>query len=140
MMKKKYFLDANIFLRFLTGDDRRKAEACRRLVQKAIDGELHLETHPLILAEVVWVLESYYRLQRGEIAAKLEMILNTPNLAVADAGAFARAVELYSESKIDFADCFAAAMAEQEGGTLLSYDRDFDKLDGVRRLEPGDIR
>lgn len=135
-MSHTYFLDANIFLRFLTGDDRRRAEACRRLVQKAVDGEVSLSTHPLILAEVVWVLESYYKLPRREIAAKLEMILNTPNLVVSEAEAFARAVEFYSSSGIDLADCFAAALAVEDGSTLLSYDRDFDKLEGIRKSEP----
>jgi len=138
-MKKTCFLDANIFLRFLTGDDRRKAEACRRLVQRAVDGKLNLTTHPLILAEVVWVLESYYKLPRGEITKKLQMIMNTPNLTVADAHAFAQAVELYSDSKIDLADCFAAAVATQEDCTLVSYDRDFDKLEGIQRAKPEDI-
>jgi len=139
MTKKTFFLDANIFLRFLTGDDRRKAEACRRLIQKAVDGELNLNTHPMILAEVVWVLESYYKQPRQEIAGKLALIMNTPNLSITDENAFAHAVELYSESKIDLADCFAAALATQEGHLLLSYDRDFDKLEGIKRARPEDI-
>ncbi|MCL5670364.1 MAG: PIN domain-containing protein [Acidobacteria bacterium] len=125
-------------MRFLTGDDPRKAEACRRLVQKAVDGELVLRTHALILAEVVWVLESYYKLPRQEIATKLEMILNTPNLSVAESDVFARAVEIYSQSGIDLADCFVAALAAAEGSLLLSYDRDFDEIEGLIRREPGE--
>lgn len=138
-MWNKYFLDANIFLRFLTADDKGKAEACRRLVQRAVDGELGLTTHPLILAEVVWVLESYYRLPRPEIVNKLELIMNTPNLSIADAGAFAQAVSLYSSAGIDLADCFAAALSMQDGCPLVSYDRDYDRLEGISRLEPGNI-
>jgi predicted nucleic-acid-binding protein len=138
-MTKTYLLDANIFLRFLTADDKQKAEACRRLVQKGVDGELRLRTHPLILAEVVWVLESYYGLPRAEIANKLEMILNTPNLVVSESDAFAQAVEMYSSSGIDLADCFAAAIAAWESAVLVSYDRDFDGLEGVSRQEPEDI-
>lgn len=139
-MKTPCFLDANIFLRFLTGDDRRKAEACRRLVQKAVEGKVALSTDPMILAEVVWVLESYYGLKRGEIAIKLEMILNTSNLTVSEGDAFAQAVELYAGSGIDLADCFAAATAACEGATLVSYDRDFDSIEEIVRVEPGDVR
>jgi len=137
--RKTYFLDANIFLRFLTGDEKRKAAACRRLVQMAIDGKLTLRTHPLILAEVVWVLESYYELPRSEIASKLELILNTPNLSVVDESAFSQAVGLYAASNIDLADCYAAALANEADDTLLSYDRDFDKLDGIEREKPEDV-
>ncbi|MEK7817274.1 MAG: PIN domain-containing protein [Actinomycetota bacterium] len=139
-MKTTCFLDANIFLRFLTGDDRRKAEACRRLVQKAVEGKVALSTHPLILAEVVWVLESYYGLKRGDIAVKLDMILNTPNLAVSEGDAFAQAVELYAGSSLDLADCFAAAKATQEGAVLISYDRGFDSIEGLARVEPDGVR
>ncbi len=96
-------------------------------------------THPLILAEVVWVLESYYKLPRAEIVAKLEVILNTPNLIVFEAETFARAIEFYSGSGIDLADCFAAALAVKDGSTLLSYDRDFDKLEGITKSEPEEI-
>lgn len=135
-----YFLDANIFLRLLTGDDKPKAAACRDLIKKAVDGEAQLKTHPLILAEVVWVLESYYGLPREEIAEKLDLIINTPNLAIADAGAFSQAAELYAISNLDLADCFAAAVAIAEGSVLISYDRDFDKLDGVIRKEPQSVR
>lgn len=139
VMDTSYFLDADLFLRFLTGDDRRKAQACRRLVQKAVDGELSLSTHPMIMAEVVRILDSYYKLPREEIATKLRLIMNTPNLAIADGNAFSLAVELYSCSKIDLADCFAAAMVAQKGCMLVSYDRDFDKLEGIQRVKPEDI-
>ncbi|MBE0429354.1 MAG: PIN domain-containing protein [Thermoleophilia bacterium] len=139
MTASTFFLDANIFLRFLTEDDRQKAEACRRLVQKAVAGELTLTTHPLILAEVVWVLESYYKLTRGEIAAKLELIFNTPNLVVFEASIFARAVEYYSNSSLDLADCFAAALAVEKNSALVSYDRDFTGLEELLVHEPEEL-
>ncbi len=94
----------------------------------------------MILAEVVWVLESYYKLPREKIAEKLDLIINTPNLAIADSGAFSQAVELYSSSNLDLADCFAASLAIEEGSILISYDRDFDKLDGIVRKEPENVR
>lgn len=134
-----YFLDTNIFLRFLTADDARKAAACRKLIRRGMEGEVELATHPLILAEVVWVLESYYELPRQEIAQKLDLIMNTPNLVVADAGPFSRAIELYLGSNLDLTDCFSASLSMTDGSTLVSYDRDFDAIDGVTRKEPSQI-
>jgi len=134
-----YFLDTNIFLRFLTADDARKAAACRRLIKRGIEGEVELATHPLILAEVVWVLESFYELPRREIAQMLDLIMNTPNLTVADAGPFSQAIEMYSGSNLDLADCFAAALAAVRDAVIVSYDRDLDKLEGVTREEAGQV-
>ncbi len=139
-MKKLYFLDANVFLRFLTGDDEQIAEDCRILIQRAVRGKIRLMTHPLILAEVVWVLESYYKLPRREIAEKLQLILNTPGLKVTEEDAFAQAVELYAGHRIDFADCFAAAITQLEGAHLVSYDRDYDKIANLKRVAPGEVK
>lgn len=134
-----HFLDTNIFLRFLTADDRVKAAACRELVQKAVDGEIELRTHPLILAEVVWVLESQYDLSRARISGMLNLLMNTPNLDIVEAEIFYDAMEIYAGSKLDLADCFAAALSLAEGDTMVSYDRDFDAIDGVSRREPAQI-
>jgi predicted nucleic acid-binding protein len=130
------FLDANIFLRFLTGDDEKKAKECLELIRLGVAGEVELLTHPLILAEVVWVLESCYEVGRREIVRKMRQILNTPNINIRDADIFAHAVAIYAESSLDLADCFSAAMAAADDATLVSYDHDFDSLESVRRLEP----
>jgi predicted nucleic acid-binding protein len=38
--------------------------------------------------------------------------------------------------KIDFADCYLAAVPILDETTLISFDRDFDKLQGVTRKQP----
>lgn len=78
--------------------------------------------------------------KRGDIAVKLDMILNTPNLAVSEGDAFAQAVEFYTGSGLDLADCFAAATAARAGATLVSYDRGFDSIEGLARVDPDDVR
>lgn len=55
----KVFVDTNVFLRFLTRDDPVKAEKARRLFTAAMAGELVAETSLLVVAEIVWTLESY---------------------------------------------------------------------------------
>lgn len=67
------------------------------------------------------------------------IFLNTPNLIVFEAAVFARAVEYYSTSSLDLADCFVAALSEETGSMLVSYDRDFKKIEGLLTLEPGEV-
>ncbi len=79
-MSKELFADTNVFLRFLTNDDPAKAQKARSLSQGAVDGRVVLVTSLLVAAEIVWTLESFYKLGKPEIADKVEKILNTPNL------------------------------------------------------------
>ena len=74
------FIDTNIFLRFLTNDDPKKARCCEELFKKIIKDEEQLFTSELVIAEIIWVLESYYGLSKENVKEKIEKILNTKNL------------------------------------------------------------
>ena len=64
-------LDTSVLIRHLTGDDPAKAVRVRGLLTRAAQGELNLLVPPIVLAELAWVLESYFRLARAEIAGLL---------------------------------------------------------------------
>jgi predicted nucleic acid-binding protein len=61
------FVDANVFLRFLTNDVPDQAAIVEDLFHRAAAGELHLVTNATVLAELVWVLESFYGLPRPDV-------------------------------------------------------------------------
>ena len=51
--------------------------------------------------------------------------------------AITEALQIYASSKLDFGDAMIAASMRLDGlATLYSYDRDFDRLADVTRLEP----
>ena len=74
------FVDTNVFIRFLTNDIPQKADACEEVFKKAVEKKEIIFTTDTVIAEIVWVLESFYELQKEEIQSKVEKILNTPNL------------------------------------------------------------
>ena len=74
------FIDTNIFIRFLTDDVPEKADSCEKLFKQAVEKKETLFTTEMVIAEIIWVLESYYDLQKDDIAGKMEKILNTHNL------------------------------------------------------------
>ena len=80
----KLFVDTNVFLRFLTNDDPVKAKRAGILFRQATKGQTQLFTSLLVIAEIIWTLESYYHLGKADIASKVETILNTPNLLCAE--------------------------------------------------------
>lgn len=127
------FLDTNILVRHLTGDP--PAQAKRATAFLAAGHELILPD--LILAEVVYVLESYYAHPRGEIAEAARSLLAFPSVAASDHELLLRAIELYEDERLDFADAYVCAAAELSGfGAVASFDRSIDRVITVRRVEP----
>jgi len=131
------FVDTNIFLRFLTNDDPVRADACEELFTRAVTGKEKLFTSELVIAEIVWVLESYYELDKNEIRVKIEKILNTKNLYCPNKEVILHALAAYDEKNIDYIDAYNAFLIKLAGITeLYSYDKHYDRLPWLKRLEP----
>jgi len=131
------FLDTNIFIRFLTDDVPEKADACEEIFKKAVEKQETLFTTDLVIAEIVWVLESFYELPKDEIQDKVEKILNTPNLICPHKDLILSALIVYSEKNIDYIDAYNALILKEHGiEELYSYDKHYDRIEWLTRLEP----
>lgn len=118
------FVDTNVFLRFLTNDDPAKAKRAETLFRDAVRGKISLATSLLVIAEIIWTLESFYKLDKPDIAAKVEKILNTPNLDCPEAPLIFMALDLYVHENIDFVDAYHGFYMREQGlMQILTYDR-----------------
>jgi len=109
------FVDTNVFLRFLTNDVPEQAERAATLFRDASAGKIVLMTSVLVLAEIVWTLESYYGLPKGGVAGKVLAILNTPGLVVENAALLAEAATVYTTANVDFVDAYNACRMQEQG-------------------------
>lgn len=127
------FVDTNVLVRHLTGDPPHQAAKATQYLQR-ID-ELLLPD--LILAEVAYVLESFYEAPRTQVAETLRAVLAFPAVRIVDDELLQRAVEVYDLHRLDFADAYLVASAERSGvGEIVSLDRAIDRVGTVRRVEP----
>ena len=128
------FVDTNVIVRHLTGDPPGLAARATRYLASA--DELLLPD--LILAEVAYVLESFYETPRAVVATTLRAVLAFPSIRVLDADLLQRAVEVFEADRLDFADAYLVASAERTGvGVIASFDRTIDRVTTIRREEPG---
>ena len=131
------FVDTNVILRYLTKDDLQKEEKCEELFQRTSAGKEILYTSTLVIAEVVWVLEKFYKLNRAQVAVYIEKILNTPFLGCDEKDTLFIAVGLYELKRIDFIDAYHAVTMETKLiDTIYSYDLHFDVIPPLKRIEP----
>ncbi|HYY81496.1 MAG TPA: PIN domain-containing protein [Actinomycetes bacterium] len=91
----------------------------------------------LVVAEVVYVLESFFEVPRARVAALTRAVIAFPTIVVLDAPALLRALEIYELDRLDFAEAYLVAQAERSGvGMVASFDRAIDRVTTVRRVEP----
>ena len=91
----------------------------------------------LVLAECVYVLESYYEVERERVAELMRAAIALPSIAVLDARLLLRALEVYEVERLDFAEAYLVAHAEATGvGAVMSFDRAIDRVRTVERVEP----
>jgi len=84
------------------------------------------------------VLESYYGLDRKTIREKVEKVLNTRNLECAGREIILNALALYEEKGIDYADAYNAFILKINAITeVYSYDKHYDRVGWLKRIEPG---
>jgi predicted nucleic acid-binding protein len=134
------YVDANILLRLLTGDEPQKQRASLRLFQAVRDGQLILHTPDTTIADVIYVLTSkrHYNLARADAAAMLAPLVRLRGFKVKHRKAVLRALDLFAATPgLDFGDALILAFMEQERRpTVYSYDTDFDRFPFAQRQEP----
>ena len=138
---ERVFVDTNIFLRYLTNDDPEQADEVERLLVAAAAGSVSLLTNVIVLAEIVWTLESTYKLQRDEIRDHVLAILNNDGLVVENEDLILQAITDYVDLNIDFADAYSASWSIiREVTTICTFDsRHFGRIDDIDVRSPGEI-
>ena len=127
------FLDTNVLVRHLTGTP---VEAARR-ASRCLRGARALLLPDLVVAETAYVLGKVYGAPRTEVARALRSVLALPSVHSPDRDVLLRSIEVYEKHGLDFADAYLVAVAEASGvGAVISFDRDFDKLETIARIEP----
>jgi predicted nucleic acid-binding protein len=129
------WVDANILLRLITNDPLDLADRSTRLVQRAEQGDITLRVSPLVVAEIVWVLNSFYKYSRTQVADVLIPLLTSEGLLLENSEQVIAALEQMATVNVDFADAYLAEIARQQGETVVSFDRDFRKLN-ISWIEP----
>ncbi len=127
------FVDTNVLVRHLTGDPPDMARRATAFLGETSD----LLLSDLIVAETVYVLESYYEAPRDQIAVSIRSLVAFESILTVSADVILRAVEIYEVDRLDFAEAYLVACAESTGvNAVASFDTAIDRIDTVRRIAP----
>jgi predicted nucleic-acid-binding protein len=123
-----YFADTNVFLRFLIQDNLEQYDQAKNYFSQAKAGKIKIFIIPEIILEIDYVLKKVYSLPRIEVSSKLLHLTSTPYFEVKDRDLWIKSLEIYNKTNFDLVDIFLFTSANREGGEVLSFDQDFNKL------------
>jgi len=131
-VSKRRLVDTNLIVRHLVQDHERHAKAAGKLFDACDRGDVVIVILPAVLAESVFVLESFYEHPCGDIASALGRLISSPGVEISGAAIHLDALDRYRRTKIHFVDCLIAATAAAENTPVASFDQDLRKFTDVR--------
>jgi predicted nucleic acid-binding protein len=127
------FLDTNVIVRHLTADPPQLATRATRFLATGAQ----LLVTDLVIAETVYILESFYEAPRSQVAESLRSLIAFTSVTCVDPAILLRALEVYEVDRLDFAEAYLVACAEStDVRRIASFDRAIDRVKTVERVEP----
>ena len=131
-MKQRRLIDTNLIVRYLVQDHEKHARAAGKLFDACDRGNVEIVVLPVVLAECVFVLESFYGHSRADIASALGRLISSPGIEISDVTVCLNALDRYKATKAHFVDCVIAATAVAKNLPVSTFDQDFRNFPEVR--------
>lgn len=131
----RVYIDSNVFF-YAKIMDKSYGPSCSAVLRSISSKGLDASTSALVPIEVANALTKY-GLGR-EVAAEVRAILSLPmEVYPVEPSDVREGAEVYGESDRSPYDCVHTAIMRRYGiANIVSADRDFDRIKGVRRLDP----
>jgi len=130
-------VDTNVLVRLITDDPVHLADRAEEVPTAAQAQQVRLVVSPVIVADVVYVLTSFYRWPRRDIGERLLELIDESFLAFLERRVVAQALSWFRDiPAVHFADAYLAALSVAGGtGHVLSFDRALRRLPGITVVE-----
>ena len=135
---KNWVIDANIILRAVLNDIPDQAEKVNQLLQEAKTGVVLLFVPEPVISDVIYVL-SGLKVPKNEIAETIRDWLNLPGVTTLgiDFNVVYTALDLFVDKNIKWSDALIAARMFEWGYTdLCTFDRHFERINGITTIRP----
>ncbi|MEM2107297.1 MAG: type II toxin-antitoxin system VapC family toxin [Candidatus Bathyarchaeia archaeon] len=133
-----YFIDANIFLELLL--DQERAAECENFLEHVCKGSIEGLTTDFIIDSIILIMEREGK-SPSELSLFLLSLLGYKSLQIYFLSIRDRieATKHMQRSDLDYDDSTTyQAMNRTQVDQIVSFDKDFDRISSIKRLEPKD--
>ena len=133
------FLDSNVLLRHLLQDHPQQSPRSTAYLARVEHGEIKVRTADTVVFETVFTLQRQYGVPKEDIRDNLLPLLELPGIVLPGKRRMRRVFDLYVDLNLPFADAYHVALMQRLGlRHIVSFDKEFNRVPGVTRVEPGE--
>lgn len=133
------FLDTNILLRYFTNDDPEKAQRALALLRRIEHGDEKVVTSLLVVSEIVFTLERFYKLPKHRVHEMVRDLISLPDVQLSGKSLCLAALEQHAEKNVSFVDAYNAVfMQSRDLSEIYTWDTDFERFAALTMVDPGD--
>ena len=131
------FLDTNILLRHFLQDHAEQSPRATAYLERIERGELRVRTADTVVFEVTFILQRSYKQPKATVRDLLLPLLDLPGIVLPGKRHYHKVFDLYVEKNLPFADAYHAVLMQRlKLRQIVSFDRDFDRIPGIERIDP----
>lgn len=131
------FLDTNVILRHLLADHVEQSPRATDFLRRVEMGESQVRTADTVVFEVVFTLQRQYGHPKARIRDAVLPLIELPGVNLPGKRRFRRVFDIYVDLNLSFADAYHAVLMQQSKlDEIVTFDRGFDRVRGIRRVEP----
>jgi predicted nucleic acid-binding protein len=133
------FLDTNVLLRHLLQDHPQQSPRSTAYLARVEHGEIKVRTSDTVVFEMVFTLQRQYGVSKADIRDNLLPLLELPGIVLPGKRRLRKVFDLYVDLNLPFADAYHVALMQRLGlRHIISFDKEFSRVPGVTRVEPGE--
>jgi predicted nucleic acid-binding protein len=130
---KKYIIDTNALISFVTDRNQTQQDAVAPLFEAASRLKCTLVCHQFVLAEFVFVMDRVYGTPKTRINTLLKDFIAMPGVELCQHTDFGVLLSLWPSPISDFGDALVAATAKAtKGAVVVTFDEKFKS--GLKKL------
>jgi len=132
---ENYFIDSNVFF-YAKILDKEYGEGCAKIIGGIVEGKIGAVTSALIVIELANALRKYGLSNEVREVVDAVFSLDIPIYEI-DPSDIRSAMDIFDKFRISPYDCIHAAVMKRAGThSIISADKDFDKINWIKRLDP----
>lgn len=125
---KSYILDSNIILRYIVNENTPINIKSRKYFEQASNDHLTLIIDNVVIAEVIWVLKSFYKSSKEDIVNSIKIVLTHKNIKMTNKNLILESLEFFYKHNLSYIDCYLHCLGQSKGIPLATFDAKLAKV------------
>ncbi len=125
---KKVIIDSNILLRFLIDENSHLQVEATKILNRAENGKLIIILNEIVIAECIWVMMSFYKLDKLTVFDKIKNLIIKDCFEIINRDLIYSSLKLFSQVNLSWVDCYLCCQSKVLDLKLITFDEKLVKL------------